>query len=83
MAFSPFLTYKKNSFEQSAPGVSCIRQNLSTVNQLSMKYQNSLNQWKSGLYHEGQSFILLINFNANNFWHFNIYEQDKFHAQLS
>ena len=36
-------------------------------------------------------FSLLINvkmptikcYNANNCWHFNIYEQEKFHAQLS
>ena len=29
-------------------------------------------------------FIMLINVkNANNCWHFNIYEQDKFRAQLS
>ena len=24
-----------------------------------------------------------LNQNANNCWHFNIYEQEKFHAQLS
>ena len=29
--------------------------------------------------HQSQSFILLINIK----WHFNIYEQDKFHAHLS
>ena len=29
-------------------------------------------------------FIMQINVkNANNYWHFNIYKQDKFHAQLS
>ena len=44
-----------------------------------------------GLNYQSKSFILLINVNmptivgkyANNCWHFNINEQDKFHAQLS
>ena len=38
----------------------------------------------SGLNQQSQSFILLINVtNANNYWHFNIYQQSKFYAQLS
>ena len=28
-------------------------------------------------------FFKLINVKINNCWHFNIYEQEKFHAQLS
>ena len=28
-------------------------------------------------------FIMLINVKCNNCWHFNVYEQDKFLAQLS
>ena len=36
---------------------------------------------KSSLGEKSQSFILLIN--VKNCWHFNIYKQDKFQAQLT
>ena len=58
--------------------------------QLSMKFKMLINIEKakihgfSGLYQQSLSFILLINVKMPTIvWHFNIYEQDKFHAQLS
>ena len=76
------------------PGLEVIKL-LSCSTQQSTKFELLINIKKaksmeiSGLNHQSRLFILQINvkmptmLNANNCWHFNIYEQDKFHAQLT
>ena len=52
--------------------------------QLLIKTKIPANKEVSRLSLSGVVFIMLINVkNVNNCWHFNIYEQDRFHAQLS
>ena len=61
---------------------SCSTQ-LSMKCQLLIKSKMLKNKDFSCLKHSDVVFILLINIKMPTNWHFNIYEQNEFHAQLS